>query len=109
MKKPASFVSRALGKMPKTVKDPKTVKKAAEKKQTGPDPEVSELDAEVSEPAVQKKSSLKEEDFALVACGGLQSKLDRLRDSTRGLEIEVTDGPFKKFFENLSNKERLEM
>ena len=53
MKKPASFVSRALGKMPKTVKDPKTVKKAAEKKQTEPDPEVSELDAEVSEPAVQ--------------------------------------------------------
>ncbi|CAE7668531.1 slc38a6, partial [Symbiodinium necroappetens] len=92
--------------MPKTVKDPKSVKKAAEKKQTEPEREASELDLVVSEPEVQKKPSLKEGDFALVACEGLQSKLDRLRESTRGLELQETEGPFKKFFDGLSNKER---
>ncbi|CAE6968983.1 unnamed protein product [Symbiodinium sp. CCMP2592] len=51
------------------------------------------------EPEVLKKPALKQDDLALVPSESLQVKIERLQNSTKGLELEDTENQFKNFFE----------
>ena len=63
-------------------------------------------ESEQDEPGVPKKPALKQEAMDLVPAENLQGKIERLKNSTKGLELEETEKQFKDFFESLDNKER---
>lgn len=80
------------------------MEKATAKKQKSS--QVVPRESEQDEPGVLKKPALKQDDLDLVPAEDLQGKIERLKNSTKGLELEETEKQFKDFFESLDNKER---